>query len=121
MKEKLHRHRNPIDDVRAEMAPFRVEPSRIEPDAASALAAIARQDFLRGNRLELLIDGDATFGAILDEITLAVADQGFAAEVATMFDRDFADSREVGPRAYDTPPFHFKVGAKAARLLAPVL
>jgi len=55
------------------------------------------------------------------EITLAVADQGFAAEVATMFERDFADSREVGPRAYDTLPFHFKVGAKAARLLAPVL
>jgi cardiolipin synthase A/B len=33
------------------------------------------------------------------EITLAVADQGFAAEVATMLERDFADSREVGPRA----------------------
>jgi len=71
MKEKLNRHRDRIDDVRAEMAPFRVEPSRIEPDAASALAAIARQDFLRGNRLDLLIDGDATFGAILEEIAQA--------------------------------------------------
>jgi cardiolipin synthase len=55
------------------------------------------------------------------EITLAVADGRFAAEVATMFERDFAQSQEVGPRAYDALPFHQKVGAKAARLLAPIL
>jgi cardiolipin synthase len=55
------------------------------------------------------------------EITLAVADAAFAAEVATMFARDFGESQEVGPRGYDALPFHLKVGAKAARLLAPVL
>ena len=32
------------------------------------LAAIAREQFLRGNRLNLLIDGQATFEAILAEI-----------------------------------------------------
>jgi cardiolipin synthase len=71
MQEKLCNHRELIDGVRAEMAPFRVEPAGIEPETASPLAAIARQEFLRGNRLELLIDGEATFDAILAEIARA--------------------------------------------------
>ncbi|SDX17997.1 cardiolipin synthase [Thiocapsa roseopersicina] len=71
MQEKLYKHRELIDAVRAEMAPFRVEPTGIEPETASPLAAIARQEFLRGNRLELLIDGKATFAAILAEIARA--------------------------------------------------
>jgi cardiolipin synthase len=55
------------------------------------------------------------------EITLAVTDLRFAAEVAGMFEQDLRDSTEVGPRAYDQLPFPLKVGAKAARLLAPIL
>ena len=55
------------------------------------------------------------------EITLAVADVRFAAEVAAMFERDFAEAEEVSARAYDELPWRMKIGAKAARLLAPIL
>jgi len=68
MKEKLCRHREHIDQVHAELAPYQVDPSHVQPGAALALTEIARKAFLRGNQLDLLIDGEATFGAILDEI-----------------------------------------------------
>jgi cardiolipin synthase len=55
------------------------------------------------------------------EITLAVTATDFATEVAAMFKRDLQESTEVGPRAYDDLSFPLKVGAKAARLLAPIL
>ncbi len=55
------------------------------------------------------------------EITLAVADRQFAGEVAAMFDRDFAASQIVDAREYDHRPLLFKAGARAARLLAPIL
>lgn len=55
------------------------------------------------------------------EITLAVADGKFAAEVAAMFERDFAASSKVDARDYYGRPLPFKAGARAARLLAPVL
>jgi cardiolipin synthase A/B len=55
------------------------------------------------------------------EITLAVTDARFAAEVAAMFGKDLLESTEVGPRAYEDLAFPLKVGAKVARLLAPVL
>lgn len=55
------------------------------------------------------------------EITLAVADARFAAETAAMFERDFAESEEVNAKAYDDLPWRMKIGAKAARLLAPIL
>lgn len=71
MQAKLHRHREQVDAVSAEIDPFRVAPSAIAPAEAAALAAIARQPFLQGNRLELLIDGEATFDAILKAIAAA--------------------------------------------------
>jgi cardiolipin synthase len=55
------------------------------------------------------------------EITLAAADAGFAAAVATMFEQDLAASQEIGPSAYAGLPLHLKIAAKASRLLAPVL
>jgi len=55
------------------------------------------------------------------EITLAVADRQFAAEVAAMFARDFAASEKVDALEYDHRPLLFRAGARAARLLAPIL
>ena len=51
----------------------------------------------------------------------AVADRQFAAEVAAMLARDFLASRKVDAREYDHRPLLFKAGARAARLLAPIL
>jgi cardiolipin synthase len=55
------------------------------------------------------------------EITLAVADRTFAAEVAAMFERDFASSTQVDAHDYYSRPLLFKAGARAARLLSPIL
>ncbi len=55
------------------------------------------------------------------EVTLAVAGRDFAARVASMLERDFSESVEVGADDFDRRPLHLKVGAKAARLLAPIL
>lgn len=55
------------------------------------------------------------------EITLAVTGKEFPAQVAAMLERDLAESIEVGPEDYDLRPAHIKVGARAARLLAPIL
>ena len=55
------------------------------------------------------------------EITLAISDAQFASEVARMFESDFAESVEVGRDDYESRPLHFKAGAQAARLLAPIL
>jgi hypothetical protein len=38
-----------------------------------------------------------------------------------MFESDFAESVEVGRDDYESRPLYFKVGAQAARLLAPIL
>lgn len=55
------------------------------------------------------------------ELTLAVADRKFATEVAAMFEMDFASSQKVNAREYNHRPLFFKAGARAARLLAPIL
>lgn len=55
------------------------------------------------------------------EITLAVPDRGFAAEVAAMFEADFAVSAKVAATSYDCLPPLQKIGVKASRLLAPIL
>ncbi|MBX3731994.1 MAG: cardiolipin synthase [Verrucomicrobiae bacterium] len=55
------------------------------------------------------------------EITLAVADRQFASEVAAMFEADFSASENADARDYDHRPLLFKAGARAARLLAPIL
>lgn len=55
------------------------------------------------------------------EITLAVTGKEFPAQVASMLERDLVESIEVGREDYDLRPLHIKIGAKAARLLAPIL
>ena len=55
------------------------------------------------------------------EVTLAVSGEDFAGQVATMLERDFQESVEVGRDDYACRPLHIKMGAKIARLLAPIL
>lgn len=55
------------------------------------------------------------------EVTLGVSGKTFASQVATMLERDFQASIQVGADDYTSRPLHIKVGAKAARLLAPIL
>ncbi|MCX6972077.1 MAG: phospholipase D-like domain-containing protein [Verrucomicrobia bacterium] len=55
------------------------------------------------------------------EITLAVSDPAFVASVAEMLKNDFSHSEETGRDDYETRPLWFKAGARAARLVAPIL
>ncbi len=55
------------------------------------------------------------------EITLAVSGGEFPGQVAAMLESDFKESIKVGAEDYDLRPIHIKIGAKAARLLAPIL
>ena len=71
MRQKLVTHRSEIHLVRDEIKPFQVERARILPSRVADLAAIAGDEYLRGNQLRLLIDGVATFDAILAEIATA--------------------------------------------------
>ena len=71
MKQALITHQAMIHEVREEMRPFQVPRVLIKPGRVGDLAAIANENFLRGNKLELLIDGEATFDAIFAEIAKA--------------------------------------------------
>jgi cardiolipin synthase len=71
MKQALITHQEKIHDVREEMRPFQVERSTITPSRAGDLAAVAGEEFLAENKLDLLIDGEATFDAILAEVAKA--------------------------------------------------
>ena len=71
MKRKLADHQSRIHRKRAEMARFEVNRADLATPRAADLAALAGEEFLRENRLELLIDGEATFGAMLAEIARA--------------------------------------------------
>ena len=71
MKQALITHQAKIHEFREEMRPFQVPRSAIRPGRASDLASVANEEFLGGNKLDLLIDGEATFSAILAEIAQA--------------------------------------------------
>jgi len=55
------------------------------------------------------------------ELTLAVADQTFAGQVAAMFEQDFLESRECSSNGYDQLSWPDKIGVRITRLLAPIL
>ena len=71
MKQALITHQAKIHEVREEMRPFQVERWAITPARAGDLAAVAGEEFLAENKLDLLIDGEATFDAILAEVAQA--------------------------------------------------
>jgi len=55
------------------------------------------------------------------EITAAIANAEFAAEVATMLEVDFANARLMGRDKYAQKPLWFKFAVRTAHLTAPVL
>lgn len=71
MKSALLLHQEKIHTIHEEMAPFRVDRACILPPRVGDLSAIADNDFLEGNQLQLLIDGEQTFDAIISEISRA--------------------------------------------------
>jgi cardiolipin synthase len=54
------------------------------------------------------------------EITMMFKDAGFAEEVETMLEEDFAHSRVVSPAEYTDSGLPFRFAVRTARLLAPV-
>lgn len=54
------------------------------------------------------------------EITIVVADQDFADQVATMLEHDVASSRLVANDDFDARPFWFRLACRVARLLSPI-
>lgn len=54
------------------------------------------------------------------EITIAVADAEFTAQVRKMLEQDFADAREVHTSDYEQSGFWRRFAVRAARLMAPV-
>jgi cardiolipin synthase len=55
------------------------------------------------------------------EITAAILNAEFTAEVATMLEADFANARLMEPDEYDQKPLWFKFAVRMAHLTAPVL
>ena len=55
------------------------------------------------------------------EITAAVIDRDFAAEVERMFEEDFARARAMHTAEYDDKPAWFRLAVRVSRLAAPVL
>jgi cardiolipin synthase len=55
------------------------------------------------------------------EVTAAVADPDFAAQMADMFEADFAHSVMIDPAGIDEKPLYWRLGVALSRLAAPVL
>lgn len=54
------------------------------------------------------------------EMTMEVRDEAFAAEIATMLENDFADSRLVDPKEFEEKSFFFHFMVRASHLLSPI-
>ncbi|MEM7135537.1 MAG: cardiolipin synthase [Myxococcota bacterium] len=54
------------------------------------------------------------------EITAAISDPAFVAEVERMFEQDFAHARLMEDGEYDRKPWWFRFGVRLARLTAPI-
>ena len=100
--------------------------------AARAGERLADIPILRGNAVELLVDGEATFASILEGIDAAeeyilfqffiVRDDDLGRKLQSrMFEKDFANSRRMVAADYDDRSFWFKLGVRLSRLTAPIL
>jgi len=88
------------------------------------------QDGFLHQKVVLVDDSFATVGTVnFDnrsfrlnfEITAAIANAEFAAEVATMLEMDFANARLMERDEYDQKPLWFKFAVRVAHLASPVL
>lgn len=100
-----------------------------EVDAAGVKIYRYEDGFLH-EKVMLIDDNVATVGtANFDnrsfrlnfEITTAIIDEDFAADVEQMFEDDFEKSRIMKPDEYDNKSYWFKLKVRVARLAAPVL
>jgi cardiolipin synthase len=55
------------------------------------------------------------------EVTAAIADRAFAAEMEAMFERDFEHAVDIDPATFADRPLHWRLGVALSRLAAPVL
>ncbi len=55
------------------------------------------------------------------EVSIVLADEGFAGEVAMMLERDFAACRQIDASDFTSRPLYFRTAARVARLFAPAL
>jgi cardiolipin synthase len=55
------------------------------------------------------------------EVTAAVAEREFAAQMEQMFERDFENSVIIDPASIDEKPLYWRLGVALSRLAAPVL
>ena len=88
------------------------------------------QDGFLHQKVVLVDDSFATVGTVnFDnrsfrlnfEITAAISNAEFAAEVATMLEADFANARLMERDEYDQKPLWFKLAVRTANLTAPIL
>jgi cardiolipin synthase len=103
--------------------------SYLDESAETGVKFYRYQDGFPHQKVMLIDDGYATVGtANFDnrsfrlnfEITAAIADRDFAAEVERMLEDDFAESRLMAPGEFDAKPWCFRFGVRLARLTAPV-
>ncbi len=71
MKEAFAEHRQQIREALHAFHEFRVPRHEIVPAGVGDLASVAGEDFMHGNCLDLLVDGKATFDAILEAVAAA--------------------------------------------------
>jgi cardiolipin synthase len=64
---------------------------------------------------------DNRFARLNFEISIVLAHDGLAGEVATMLERDFAACRQIDASDFTSRPLHFRGAARVARLFAPAL
>jgi len=55
------------------------------------------------------------------EVAAVVVDEDFGAEMAAMFERDFAHAEPIDPNDWDERPLLWRIGVQLSRLAAPVL
>jgi cardiolipin synthase len=102
----------------------------IDPLLAAGVKIYRYQPGLMHGKAILIDDSGAAISTLnLDnrslrlnfELTALVADPAFTSEVEAMFERDFADSHPVEIDEFADKPLWFRIAARGAYLLAPVL
>ncbi len=124
MKQALIKHQAKIHEVREEMGRFHVPRSEVRPSRVGDLAAVAGEQFLRGNRLDLLIRWRGHVRH--DSGRIGQGEAVYFSPDPGLLRKWPGCSKAILPSRwklddYESRPLYFKAGAQAARLLAPIL
>ena len=118
-----------IPDAIDHLAVYLAAYSYLDESAETGVKFYRYRDGFLHQKVMLIDDAYATVGtANFDnrsfrlnfEITAAVADRAFAAEIERMLEDDFSESRLMAPGEVDAKPWWFRFGVRLARLTAPV-